>query len=86
MAITDKIVYDSITILEDGQIQLRRSRVILDNDGVTEINRAFHRTVLEPGQDVSTLPVRVRQICNFIWTPQVIADYAAAKAARQVPV
>lgn len=83
MALTQRTVYDSITILEDGQIQLRRARVILDDDGVTEISRQFHREVLEPGQDVATLPGRVRAVCNIVWTPQVIMDYETEKAARR---
>lgn len=82
MPITDKTVFDAITILEDGQIQVRRARVILDLDGVTELSRTFNRAVLEPGQDVSSFPPKIRGICNLIWTPQVISDYLAAKAAR----
>lgn len=85
MALSEKVVYDSITILEDGQIQLRRARIIIDDDGVTEISRQFHRQVLEPGQDVTQFPVRVGAICNLIWTSQVVADYLAAKAARIKP-
>jgi hypothetical protein len=81
MAITDKIVYDSITILEDGQMQVRRTRVILDTD-LSEVSRTFFRTVLEPGQDVASYPARVRALCAFVWTPAVIAAYEAAKAAR----
>ena len=77
MVITDRIVYDMMTILEDGQVQLRRARVIMD-DG-TEIHRQFHRQVLEPGQDVTMFPSRVQAVCQTLWTPQVIADYQAAK-------
>ena len=76
--ITEKTVYDAITILEDGQIQLRRARVILDSDG-TEISRQFHRQVLEPGQNVTMFPSRIQAVCQTLWTPQVIADYQAAK-------
>lgn len=82
MALTQKTEYDSITILLDGQIQIRRSRVVIDDDGITEISRTYWRKVLEPGEDVSSFPPRVRAICNFIWTPTVIAAYEAAKAAR----
>jgi hypothetical protein len=82
MAITDRITYDSITLLEDGQLQVRRSRVILDNDGVTEVARTHFRTVLVPGQDVSMYPARVRALCEFVWTPQVIAAFLAAQEAR----
>ena len=82
MALTEKTVYDSLTILEDGQIMVRRARVVLDNDGVTEVSRTFWRAVLEPGQDVTSYPARVRALCGFVWTPAVIAAYEAAKAAR----
>ena len=80
--LTERVSYDAITILEDGQIQLRRARVVLDTDGVTEIARTFHREVIEPGQSVATLPPRVRDICGAVWTPAVVATYAAQKAAR----
>ena len=82
MVITDRIVYDMMTILEDGQVQLRRARVIMD-DG-TEIHRQFHRQVLEPGQDVTMFPSRVQAVCQTLWTPQVIADYQAAKERNRL--
>lgn len=84
MALSEKTEYDAITILLDGQLQVRRSRIVVDNDGTTEIARTYFRTVLEPGQDVTTYPARVKALCNFVWTPQVIAAYQAAKAARGV--
>lgn len=83
MAITDKIVYDAITILEDGQLLLRRCRIIIDDDGVTEVNRTFFRSVLEPGQDTTVFPARIRMLANFVWTPAIIAAYQAAKLARK---
>ena len=76
MALTDAIHFDSITILEDGQLQVRRSRVILDN-GV-EVTRSYFRVVLVPGQDVTAYPPRVQALCGFVWTPAVIAAYQAA--------
>jgi len=85
MAISERTAYDSITILEDGRMQIRRARIILDNDGTTEINRTFFRTVLEPGEDVTAYPARVRALCNFVWTPAVVAAYAAWKAAQTQP-
>lgn len=83
MAITEKTVFDSITILEDGQIQLRKARVILDTDG-TELTKVFHRVVLEPGQSVVDLPPRIQEVCNIIWKAKVISDYNIAKALRDV--
>ena len=84
MPITERVAYDAVTILEDGQIQLRRARVILDTDG-SEISRQFHRQVLEPGDSVLSFPPLVRNVCAVVWTAQVIADYATAKAARTRP-
>lgn len=74
-----------IGILDDGQIELRRSRIFLDNTITPPdlVGEKHHRQVLEPGQDVSSFPLKIRQICNVVWTPQVIADYEAAKAARR---
>jgi len=84
--ISERTAIDKIEILENGLILVRRARVILDADG-TELNRLFQRVVLEPGQDVSLQPQKIRAICNLIWTAQVIADYQAARAAiPQLPV
>jgi len=71
----------TLTIKDDGQIEYRKTRVITDGTDTFEKN---FRQVLEPGQDVTTFPPRVRAICNLLWTAQVIADYQAAKAARGV--
>ena len=69
-------------ILDDGQIEVRRTRVIVDDADNSIVGERHHRQVLEPGQDVSTLPQRIQRVANVVWTPQVIADYLAAKAAR----
>lgn len=82
MALTEKTVIDQITILEDGLIQVRRVRRVFD-DGELLAER-FHRSVLEPGQDVTALPQRLQTICGAVWTQKVIDDYKAAKAARQL--
>jgi hypothetical protein len=74
----ERLEYDSLTILLDGQIQVRRSRVFLEADGVTEAARSYFRTVLVPGQDVTSYPARVQALCGFVWTPAVIAAYRAA--------
>lgn len=78
MPLSERTDYDAITILMDGQLQVRRSRVVLDNDGVTEVARSYFRTVLVPGQDVTAYPPKVRALCAFVWTPAVIAAYQAA--------
>jgi hypothetical protein len=52
MALTKESVIDQITVLEDGQIQVRRADK-LKEDGV-EIAKAYHRHVVVPGGRGST--------------------------------
>ncbi len=67
-------------ILDDGQIEYRRTRVILENAEV--VGEKHHRQVLEPGQNVTAFPAKIRNICAVVWTQEVIDAYIAAKAAR----
>jgi hypothetical protein len=78
MAFTENLEW-FIGIEDEGLIQLRRTRVIMDETG--EIARRHHRMLLEPGQDISTLPLKVRQVAQVIWTPAVITAWQAKKAA-----
>lgn len=80
MAFTSNIEW-FIGIQDDGQLELRRSKVVYE-DG-EEIARNHLREVLVPGQNVSSYPAKVRQIAQLIWTPAVIAAYEAKKAAAQ---
>ena len=52
MALTSETYIDKLEILEDGQMQVREAKVILE-DG-KEISRAYHRMVLDPGRDTLT--------------------------------
>lgn len=79
MALTEQIRF-FIGILDDGQIELRRTRQIMDGSEI--VGEKHHRQVLEPGQDTSAFPTKLRAITGVVWTPQVIAEYQAAKAAR----
>ena len=72
-----------IGILDNGMIEFRKTRAVYD--GTELIGEKHDRQVLEPGQDVTAFPNKLRQICAVVWTPQVIADYLAAKAARTGP-
>lgn len=74
MAVTTRLAY-VLTVLEDGQLQVRRD-IVYEDDGV-EVFRKHHRQVLAPGQDVSGFPSKVQSIAAVVWTPQVIADYQA---------
>jgi predicted metal-dependent HD superfamily phosphohydrolase len=79
--ITATTVIDQITILEDGVIQVRKTKRAFDDDG-SLLGERHHRYVLEPGDDVSTQPQRLQRITQAVWTANVISDYQAAKAAR----
>jgi hypothetical protein len=81
MATTERTTF-FIGILDDGQIEFRRTRQFLENGEV--LGERHHRQVLEPGQDVSSFPNKLRQITAIIWTPQVIADYLAFKASKNL--
>lgn len=73
-------------IHDDGQIEVRRTRRFVD-DSVTPpelVGERHHRQVLEPGQDVSTFPKRLRDIAAVVWTPQVVADFRARAAAARL--
>ena len=77
MALKEEIRY-FISILEDGQIQVREDRVIFDND--VEITRLHHRHVIEPGQDLTSEPSdRARRIATMEWTPEVVKNYTEKK-------
>ena len=79
--LTEQTTISAITILEDGQLQIRRSRRVFD--GTEMIAEQYHRHVLAPGDVLTGQDARVRAVAALLWTPQVIADYRAAKAARE---
>ena len=71
----------TITILEDAQLQIRRARRIFDNGA--QIAEQYHRHVLGPGDDLTPEDARVRAVAQLLWTPEVIAAFLAARAARR---
>ena len=73
MAMTEESVVDQITVLEDGQIQVRRSDRVL-RDGVV-IASVPHRHVVVPGDDLTAENDRVRKIGEVEHTAGVIAAY-----------
>ncbi len=73
MALTERKEIDQITVLVDGQIQVREATVI-EKDGV-EISRTFHRHVVVPGADLSGEDARVRSIAEVEHTSAVITAY-----------
>jgi hypothetical protein len=80
MAITKETAIDQITVTENGIILYREATRIME-DG-TELTKTYHRSSLTPAQDLTGVPEKVVAICNVAWTPEVIAAYQAAEAAR----
>ena len=80
MAITKEVVIDQITVTENGTIFYREATRIME-DG-TELTKTYHRNSLTPAQDLTGVPEKVVAICNAAWTPEVIAAYQAAEAAK----
>lgn len=62
-----------ITVDEFGTVIYRTSTRVFDDDE-SLIAERFHRTPLEPGDDFSSAPQEVRDICAIAHTPQRIAD------------
>ncbi len=81
MAITKEKVIDQITVTENGAVFYREATRIME-DG-NELSKTFHRSSLQPGQDLTGIPANVAAICNVAWTAEVIAAYQAAQVAQQ---
>ena len=82
MAIEKQVSVDQITITENGIILYREATKIIE-DGV-ELTKTYHRTSLTPGQDITNQPQKVKDICNTVWTSDVIAAYQAQIANQGV--
>jgi hypothetical protein len=81
MPITEQTLISAITVLEDGQLQIRRSRRIFD--GTDMIAEQYHRHVLAPGDDLTMEDDRVKDMANLLWTQAVISAYQEKKASRE---
>ena len=75
------IVTDKIEILEDGTIQTREVTRIIEDGEV--ISQSFtNRKVIEPGDDVTMLGQKVKDVSNAVHTTEVVTEYQAKKAAQ----
>lgn len=84
MSLSEIKVTDEITVTENGIVLYREATKVL-RDG-EEIAKTYHRSSLTPGQDLTGVPSNVADICNLVWTPEVIAAYEAQLAANTPPV
>jgi hypothetical protein len=73
--INKETAIDQITIQENGIILYREATRIIE-DG-KELTKTYHRTSLTPGQDITNQPQKVKDICETVWTEEVIAAYEA---------
>ena len=80
MSITKETAIDQITVTENGIILYREATRIMEDN--TELTKTYHRSSLTPAQDLTGVPEKVVAICNTAWTPEVIAAYQAAQAAK----
>ena len=76
MALTKETIEDKIEIVgEFKNVQVRTATVIKE-DGV-ELNRSFHRHVVNCLDDISEQSAEVQAICNAVWTDELKAAYQA---------
>ena len=80
MPLTKTTAIDQITVTETGIVLYREATRIME-DG-NELSKAYHRSSLTPGQDLTGIPANVAAICNVAWTAEVVAAYQAQMAAQ----
>ena len=79
MAITKEVVIDQITVLEDGQMQVRECTRIME-DGV-ELSKSYHRHVANPDTDMTKEDKKVADIAKVVHTKAVKDAFKAKKGA-----
>ncbi len=80
MALTKTLEEDKIEVVGQYKSVQIRTATIIKEDGV-ELNRSFHRKVLDPGtldasdnlvdRNISGESAEVQGICNTVWTTAV---------------
>jgi len=76
MAITKEIIEDKIEIVGDYKAVQVRTATVIKEDGV-ELNRSFHRHVVNCLDDITGESSEVQAICNAVWTDELKAAYQA---------
>jgi len=80
MALTEEVVVDQITVLEDGVV-LHRTSTRIFRDGV-KIAETYHRGSVAPGMDLSGLDPRVSAVAGLMHTDEVKREYVVKTAAK----
>jgi len=76
-----KITFDQ-QITEDGIIHVRQITRILE-DG-KELSKSYHRTTVNPKDDVADKDDRTKLIASAIYTPEFIVEYDAKMEAEKI--
>ena len=86
MALTKILEEDKIEVIGQYKYIQVRTATVIKEDG-KELNRSFHRKVLDPGTldasdnlvdtDISAESAEVKSICNAVWTSTVKDAYKA---------
>ena len=76
--LTKQSVIDSITVLENGTLQIRRADRILEDENI--ISQRYHRHCLAPGDSLDGQDEKVVVIATTTWTPEAITAYQASIA------
>ena len=88
MALTKVVVNDKKEVILNDEwdfvtIQVRVATIFRE-DGIDQ-SRNFHRYVLHPDADYSSLPADVVALCNLEFTDECKANYQAFLAAQPTP-
>ena len=75
-ALTESFAYKIEVNENNSSIGVRRADII-SKDGV-EIARSYHRSLVNPGDDLSGQPQEVQDIAAVVWTDEAIAAYKAS--------
>jgi len=78
--LTKEVKIDQITVTENGVVLYREVTRFFE-DGV-ELSKTYHRSSLQPGEELDGVPKNVIAICNAAWTDEVITAFQAAQAAN----
>lgn len=79
MSLTKQTTVDQITVTENGIVLYREATRIIEDEKV--LTQTYHRSSLQPGQDLTGQPEKVVAIAQAAWTAEVIAAYQAAQQA-----
>jgi hypothetical protein len=82
MSLTEKTVTSVGSVESNGVVFVRKVTTVY-RDGQPFGAPQVWRGPLHPGADISDQDHIVAAVCNAVWTPEVVAAFKAAEAARR---